>query len=60
MLGYYGLIQLKKNQLKMSLNFLSQISLQDHETVYGNIGQDLIKQFNKMTMNFDKMFIKFD
>lgn len=32
----------------------------DSETVYGNIGQDLIKQFNKMTMNFDRMFIKFD
>lgn len=30
------------------------------EGVYGNIGQDLIKQFNKMTLNFDKMFIKFD
>ncbi len=30
------------------------------ENVYGNIGQDLIRQFNKMTLNFDKMFIKFD
>ncbi|MBK1897217.1 retropepsin-like aspartic protease [Chryseobacterium paridis] len=30
------------------------------ETVYGNIGQDVIRQFNKMTMNFDHMFIKFD
>ncbi|CAH0189290.1 retropepsin-like aspartic protease [Chryseobacterium sp. Bi04] len=30
------------------------------ETVYGNIGQDVIRQFNKMTMNFDQMFIKFD
>ncbi|MBL3547133.1 retropepsin-like aspartic protease [Chryseobacterium sp. KMC2] len=30
------------------------------ETVYGNIGQDVIRQFNTMTMNFDQMFIKFD
>ncbi len=34
--------------------------IKDNETVYGNIGQDLIKQFHKMTMNFDRMFIKFD
>jgi hypothetical protein len=30
------------------------------EQVYGNIGQDVIRQFNKMTLNFDQMFIKFD
>lgn len=30
------------------------------ETVYGNIGQDVIRQFSKMTLNFDQMFIKFD
>lgn len=34
--------------------------IKDDETVYGNIGQDLIKQFSKMTLNFDKMFVKFD
>jgi len=28
--------------------------------VYGNIGQDLIRQFDKMTLNFNQMFIKFD
>ena len=27
---------------------------------YGNIGQDVIEQFQKMTINFDNMFIKFD
>jgi hypothetical protein len=27
---------------------------------YGNIGQDVIKQFSKMTINFAVMFIKFD
>ncbi|ASE61920.1 retropepsin-like aspartic protease [Chryseobacterium indologenes] len=30
------------------------------ETVYGNIGQDVIRQFHTMTLNFDQMFIKFD
>lgn len=34
--------------------------IKPHETGYGNIGQDLIQQFDKMTINFDKMFIKFD
>lgn len=27
---------------------------------YGNIGQDVIKQFHKMTLNFEYMYIKFD
>ncbi|MFP9114498.1 TIGR02281 family clan AA aspartic protease [Flavobacterium sp. RHBU_3] len=27
---------------------------------YGNMGQDVIKQFSKMTINFRDMFIKFD
>lgn len=27
---------------------------------YGNIGQDLIKQFKKMTLNFESMFIRFE
>jgi hypothetical protein len=31
-----------------------------NEVVYGNIGQDIIRQFKTMTINFDKMFIKFD
>lgn len=30
------------------------------ETVYGNVGQDLIRQFGKMTINFDRMYIRFD
>ncbi|MBK7029184.1 MAG: retropepsin-like domain-containing protein [Bacteroidales bacterium] len=34
--------------------------IKEDETVYGNIGQDLIKQFPKMTLNFDRMFIRFD
>lgn len=34
--------------------------IEDSETAYGNIGQDLIRQFHKMTMNFEQMFIRFD
>lgn len=34
--------------------------IKENENVYGNIGQDVIKQFNKMTLNFNKMFIRFD
>ncbi|BAX82095.1 hypothetical protein ALGA_3803 [Labilibaculum antarcticum] len=34
--------------------------IKEDETVYGNIGQDLIQQFNTMTLNFDKMFIRFE
>ena len=32
----------------------------DEGHYYGNVGQDLIKQFEKMTLNFDAMFIRFD
>lgn len=28
--------------------------------IYGNIGQDVIKQFDKMTLNFEGMFIRFE
>lgn len=30
------------------------------ETVYGNIGQDLIQRFDTLTLNFEKMFIKLE
>lgn len=30
------------------------------EAIYGNIGQDVIKQFNSMTLNFEAMFIGFE
>lgn len=32
----------------------------ESEMFYGNIGQDLIRSFNKITINFRQMFIKFD
>lgn len=33
--------------------------IKETETVYGNIGQDLIQQFHTMILNFDQMFIVF-
>lgn len=33
--------------------------IKDQESVYGNIGQDLIRQFDTMIINFDQMFIQF-
>lgn len=30
------------------------------ELFYGNLGQDIIAKFEKITINFDKMFVKFD
>jgi predicted aspartyl protease len=30
-----------------------------HEVVYGNLGQDLMRQFNEMILNFESMYIDF-
>lgn len=46
---------------KVSLTNVSVLKTKiNKEKVYGNIGQDVIRQFNKMTLNFNQMFIKFD
>lgn len=34
--------------------------INEHIGIYGNIGQDVIQQFRSMTLNFDKMFIRFE
>lgn len=34
--------------------------INESETVYGNIGQDLVQQFDTMILNFNQMFIKFE
>lgn len=34
--------------------------IEESETVYGNIGQDIIQQFDTMILNFNQMFIKFE
>lgn len=47
-------------QVKLdSINLLKE-KITESETVYGNIGQDLIQNFNTMTINFNQMFIKFE
>ncbi len=30
------------------------------ESVYGNLGQDLIRQFDRLTLNFEQMFLQFN
>lgn len=34
--------------------------IKEDETVYGNIGQDLIRKFETLIMNFDQMFVRFE
>lgn len=35
-------------------------NIKEDNSFYGNIGQDLIRKFKKMTLNFQDMFIRFD
>ncbi len=42
-----------------NINLLKE-KINDDETGYGNIGQDLIKKFDTLILNFDKMFIKLE
>ncbi len=60
--GYKITVDINILDKKATLKDISLLKekVENSETVYGNIGQDLIEQFNKMTMNFDQMFIKFD
>ncbi|MFT3903348.1 MAG: retropepsin-like aspartic protease [Niabella sp.] len=60
--GYIITQDFKISDKKVTLSNIDLLKekIKDDETVYGNIGQDLIKQFSKMTLNFDKMFIKFN
>jgi hypothetical protein len=34
--------------------------IEDDIFAYGNIGQDLIKKFDKMILNFNEMYIDFE
>jgi len=48
-------------QLSAVLNNI-HVHTDDNETfkyVYGNLGQDLIRQFDRLTLNFDEMFLNF-
>lgn len=57
-IGYTFKIGDKKVTLKNISLFKGKI--EDDETGYGNIGQDLIQQFDTLILNFDQMFIKFE
>lgn len=43
-----------------SVMVLEENMAEELEYFYGNIGQDLIKKFDRMTLNFEAMFIRFD
>lgn len=49
-----------KNVVLDSLQLFPQPLKAKEDDYYGNIGQDLIGRFDKMTLNFRSMFIKFE
>ncbi len=57
--SFIAIIDEKEIKLEPVDILIENIGEKEHK-FYGNIGQDLIKQFPKMTINFEKMFIKFD
>lgn len=62
-LGYYVEFQPRINDSLVSIKpvalFQENLNTSDLYS-YGNIGQDLISKFNKMIMNFEAMFIRFE
>lgn len=54
-----GLVSGKPFSIK-NLSVFSDNFNAEHTSYFGNLGQDLIQQFNRMTINFENMFIKFD
>lgn len=42
------------------VSVITKMTDDEEKGVYGNIGQDLMKRFDKLTLNFSRMFIKFD
>ncbi len=47
-------------QIRLEDISLVKEKIKEGETVYGNIGQDLIQKFDTMTLNFNKMFIRLE
>lgn len=43
-----------------SVLVLEENMMDDADELYGNIGQDLITKFGKMTLNFESMFVHFE
>ena len=42
-----------------SIPILTESTTEASRIVYGNLGQDMIKQFESMTINFEKMSLEF-
>ncbi len=60
--GYYISFKTTVNGKPVTLDSvqLFKESLKNDNYFPGNIGQDLIKKFDKMTLNFESMFIRFE
>lgn len=60
--GFYISFEPKINgeHVRMDSVFVLKEELNPENLYLGNIGQDLISQYEKMTINFDDMFIRFD
>ena len=59
MIKFEPLISGKKIKLNSVMVFLENIK-EEENYLSGNIGQDIIRKFEKMTLNFEDMFIRFD
>lgn len=53
-------LSIEGEQVKLQNISLLKEKIKESETVYGNIGQDLVQKFDTMIINFDKMFIRFE
>lgn len=52
--------QIQGKQVSLAHLQLIKEDTVNHQGIYGNIGQDFIKKFSKMTLNFHQMFILFN
>ena len=53
-------LSIEGERIKLDSISLLKEKIKENETVYGNIGQDLIQKFDTMIINFDQMFICFE
>lgn len=49
-----------KDAVFFDLPVLTDVTTDDSQYFYGNIGRDLLNQFDTMTMNFSSMFVQFE
>ena len=53
--------EISGRKLKIKDVMVFKDTSREHESLfYGNIGQDVVQQFDKMTLNFESMFIRFE